>query len=145
MKIEYRFDYRCTPEQFFRSLTSAEEIRGWWTDRCEMQAVQAGTAHFHWIPHNWRVSVEIKKLIPGEYVEWFCTESNMQNTDAWKGSTISFRIAPGIDGETTLQFLHDGYKNSPCFDECTAGWTFVLGKSLKGYLEAGQGAPFQNP
>ena len=140
-KIENRFTYNCTPDLLFRAISEAGEVKKWWTDECESIN---GENIFHWRTHNWRVAMRPTKAVPIVSVEWLCTDSNMQDTDAWKGSTLSFQMAANRDGTTTLDFVHNNYKNSPCLSECTAGWTFVLGKSLKGYLESGKGMPFEN-
>ena len=86
----------------------------------------------------------LKRLEPTSKIEWECIASNMQNTDAWQGSKITFQITDVDNNAARLNFLHDNYKSSPCYDECNAGWAFVLGNSLRSYVETGVGKPFKN-
>ena len=141
MKIQNRFEYDCLPQKLYEAIAASEGITHWWTDQCD---VGSGQMVFHWRQPNWRVVIKPLALIPNEYIKWICFDSNMQDTDAWKDSTLSFRIAPLTSGGSVLEFLHDNYKSSPCFNECTAGWAFVLGKSLKSFVETGKGMPFEN-
>jgi hypothetical protein len=67
----------------------------------------------------------------------------MQETNAWEGSRLLFSISPAENG-SALEFKQTGYKQSPCHKVCTAGWHFVLGKSLKAYLETGKGMPYES-
>lgn len=85
--------------------------------------------------------MKIEKLEIGKYVQWRCIQSNMQNTDAWKDTVLRFDIESQSAG-CTLRFEQIGYKDSPWFNECNPGWRFVLGKSLKDYLESGRGSPY---
>ena len=83
----------------------------------------------------------LKTPIDGNQVSWNCVKSNMQNTDAWEGSTILFSLKKE-NGGTKLLFTHSDYKASPCYEVCSEGWNFVLGTSLKAYLESGKGMPY---
>lgn len=141
MEIRNRFEYACPPQKLYEALADHRSVAQWWTDQSELQS---DLMVFHWRPHNWRVVMKPVELTNNECVKWLCTESNMQNTDAWEDSTLSFRVLPNKNGGSILEFLHDNYKSSPCFNECTSGWAFVLGKSLKNYVETGKGLPFEN-
>jgi len=65
----------------------------------------------------------------------------MQNTNAWEGSSMVFQLGSEESG-TRLNFRHLNYKTSPCYETCYEGWNFVLGRSLKNYLETGKGLPY---
>ena len=143
-KIENTFSFKCTADMLYTAITTQKGIASWWTDQCIVKPKESSEAHFYWKPHGWQVTMKISKLVTNERVEWLCLKSTMQNTNAWEGSTLSFRISSESPQTSTLYFVHDNYKSSPCFDECTAGWSFVLGKSLKNYLETGVGMPFEN-
>lgn len=141
MKIENKFEYKCAPQALYEAIAQIEKVTRWWTDQGEMQGKDMV---FYWRPRNWCVVLKVLELVPGKCIKWLCLKSNMQDTDAWTGSTISFQISLGINGGAILTFVHDNYKSSPCFSECTAGWAFVLGKSLKNLVETGSGEPFRN-
>ena len=144
LKIENTFSYKCPPDKLYGALTSQLGIRNWWTDKCDIEATEKSEAHFYWNPKGWIVKMQIAMLSQNTLVKWHCIDSNMQDTDAWKGSEVLFQISSEGSDTSVLRFLHSGYKSSPCFQECAAGWSFVLGKSLKSYLENGRGMPFLN-
>lgn len=143
MKIQNRFEYNCSIQKLYDAIANQSSISQWWTDKSEKDSDQMV---FHWQPHSWRVAMKPIELKPYKYIKWICTESNMQGTDAWKDSSLSFRVSVSNknEGICVLEFVHDNYKSSPCFKECTAGWAFVLGKSLKSFVETGKGMPFEN-
>jgi hypothetical protein len=74
-------------------------------------------------------------------VTWHCLRSNMQGTNAWEGTNISFKLSP-VPGGTRIEFAQTGYRDSPCFETCVGGWAFFVGTSLKQYLETGKGIPY---
>jgi uncharacterized protein YndB with AHSA1/START domain len=136
--IRISFDIRKTPQEVASALMNEADLQNWWTKEC---SVQNGKGSFHWKENGW--TVELTMSVRGaEQVVWKCTKSNMQNTDAWEGSTITFNLFPEGRGVTQVNFMQTGYKISPCFDVCVGGWHFVLQKSLKSYLETGKGIPY---
>jgi len=127
----------------YSSLISGEHIKNWWTTSAELEAKTGATGIFKWQSHKWIVKIKLEKIIENVYIQWRCIESNMQNTDAWVGTTMNFNLEP-LGANTKLLFSHEGYRNSPCREICTDGWQFVLGTSLKKYLETGIGQPYSS-
>lgn len=144
MKISHSFEFNCLPEALYKAISEPIAATQWWTDDCVFDPQASAIATFWWRKFGWSVQMLIKKTIPNSLIEWECVGSNMQNTDAWVGSTITFQIVRTTENNSILNFIHGGYKNSPCYDECNAGWAFVLGSSLKSYIETGIGQPFRN-
>jgi hypothetical protein len=74
-------------------------------------------------------------------VTWTCAKSDMQNTNAWEGTTITFTLPP-VQHHTRLDVAHTGYRESPWYEVCGQGWEYCIGTSLKQYLETGKGMQY---
>ena len=120
------------------ALMQEEDIQKWWTQEAR---VKDGKGTFGWSSYGWTVELDMKQNDLTSEVVWKCTSSNMQNTSAWEGTTITFSLAPDQDG-TQLELAQTGYRESPCFEVCNQGWAFFVGTSLKQYLETGKGIPY---
>jgi hypothetical protein len=47
-----------------------------------------------WKGYNWNVELDIAKAESENAVVWQCTQSNMQNTNAREGSTVTIKFYP---------------------------------------------------
>lgn len=141
LEIRHNFSYAVSAQALFNALENAQEIREWWTEDCSFDSRKAHL-NLHWKAHGWRVVMKIVTSQAPRLVEWVCESSNMQNTDAWEGTRLSFQIESHGESKSKLFFQQLGYKDAPCYAECSEGWIFVLGNSLKRYLETGSGAPY---
>lgn len=140
--IKHKFRFAVEPSSLFHALTEQTHVTQWWTADCGINPKIGSTAEFHWKDLQWKVVMRIDRLEPFKNVEWRCIESNMQGTNAWVDTILVFHIEADGPG-CTLQFKQLGYKDSPCYEQCNPGWYFVLGTSLKEYLENGRGRPYQ--
>ena len=136
--IRHSFVIAAKPEAIAEALTRAEHIRGWWTHEATLQGGRLGAG---WSGHGWVVTMDVVRNDAERNVVWRCVKSNMQNTNAWEGTTISFVFTP-VEGGTRVDFAQTGYRESPCYVLCVQGWAYFLGTSLKGYLETGKGTPY---
>jgi len=143
-EIRHTFQIKAAPEELLKAITRGEEIAQWWTTSANLLPEEGAVGLFQWSNYHWTVEILLKKLRKDELVIWKCTSSNMQDTDAWEGSEMEFRISKLGHRSVKLDFLHANYKESPCFDVCNDGWRFVLGNSLKSYLETGKGFPYKS-
>jgi uncharacterized protein YndB with AHSA1/START domain len=137
-EIRHSFLIGTRPEAIADALTRADHIQKWWTKEAH---VEDGKGVFRWSGHGWTVELDMDKDATTQTVTWKCTKSNMQDTDAWEGTTIAFRLTPEEHG-TRLAFAQTGYRASPCYEICNQGWAFFVGESLKRYLETGTGIPY---
>lgn len=135
--IHHTFHFSCQPEAIIHALTDADSIRNWWTEDAVMNGKKLSVK---WNGYGWAVELDVERN--AQNVVWKCTQSNMQNTPAWEGSTMQFTLFPDSYG-TRMEFEHSGYADSPCYDACFAGWHHFLGGSLKAYLEQGKGMPYR--
>lgn len=138
MEITHEFHFAISKDLVTKALLDGQHVQKWWTNQA---SIENGKGAFHWKGHGWTVEVILEEPVDSNRIIWNCVKSNMQNTDAWVGSKIIFEILPEASG-TRMKFTHSGYKNSPCYEVCNAGWKFVLGSSLKTYLETGIGMPY---
>lgn len=136
--IRHRFQIAAAPEVVASALTEPAHMAQWWTREAE-----GGNGHVRldWSAHGWRVELDVLHETDRRRVVWYCTRSNLLDSDAWTGSSICFELQPTADG-TQLDFSHEDYPQSPCQATCERGWAFFLGRSLKQYLEHGQGMPY---
>lgn len=137
-EIRHSFFVQTQPPDVAAALMDVGHIRNWWTREA---SITDGVGQFGWSGHGWGVTLEMTAPLPDRSVVWRCTRSNMQNTDAWEGTLISFALTPE-DGGTRVDFSQTGYRQSDCFDACDQGWAYFIGTSLKQYLETGKGVPY---
>jgi len=141
-EITHTIGFDVPAAELYTALTTQAGIQNWWTNDCVLPVGIPQTARFGWKDYGWSVAVKIVELKPTTLVRWKCTESNMQNTAAWVGSEIKFAISEKASNQCELHFTHAPYPESSCYQVCYDGWLFFLGKSLKNYLETGQGSPY---
>jgi uncharacterized protein YndB with AHSA1/START domain len=135
--IQHTFHFSSTPAAIIRALIREDQIQKWWTKDA---SIISRNGLFQWEGHGWTVELGIKS--PNDHsVIWSCTRSNMQNTNAWEGSTMMFELIKDESG-TKVEFTHSNYQDSPCFKVCSDGWNYFLGTSLKSFLETGKGFPY---
>ena len=78
--------------------------------------------------------------------KWFVIHAhhdlkNLSKKDEWKKTTLNWKIEENEIG-SIVYLTHEGLNLSlECYDICRNGWDFFL-KSLKNYLESGEGKPF---
>lgn len=137
-EIRQSFFIDAPPGEVGDALMREEHLQRWWTSEAR---VNGNAAVLGWSGHGWVVELQMTRSPGGHIVAWACTRSNMQNTDAWEGTTITFSLVPQARG-TRVDFSQTGYRESPCYDACSRGWEFFLGTSLKRYLETGTGMPY---
>jgi uncharacterized protein YndB with AHSA1/START domain len=137
-EIRHSFFIDAPVDTVMSALMSEAHIQQWWTK--EAQIVD-GKGQFGWSSFGWRVELEMVQDTDTRQVVWKCTSSNMQNTSAWVGTTITFALISEKTG-TRLNFAQTDYQTSPCFAACDQGWAYFVGISLKQYLETGKGIPY---
>ena len=137
-EIRHSFLMGASSDAITDALTQVEHIEKWWTKeaRVEDGKILAGRSGY-----GWEVELEMVRDSATRNVVWHCTKSNLQNTNAWEGTTITFPLTPLAVG-TQVDFAQTGYRASPCYEVCVQGREFLLGKSLKKYVETGKGIPY---
>ncbi len=136
--IRHSFRFEANATRVVRALTDPERIRQWWTAEVK---TEGDLLVMGWSGYGYEVAIRPSVSDDACRVVWRCVRSNMQDTDAWVGSDITFDLTPD-GGETGVEFAHTGYKESPCYEVCIEGWAFFVGVSLKKFIETGQGLPY---
>ena len=134
---------QAAPERLYQAVSTAEGIRGWWSDKTTQQG-NLITVDF-WT--DLTQTLELEELDPGKHATWhwltqhFVVEGTDQ-TDEWVGTRVVFEIEPTGDGGSKLVLTHQGLTPQlVCFDSCSVGWDGAL-ESLRAYLEQGAGTPY---
>lgn len=130
------------PERVYEAIATADGVRSWWADGTFAEEV-GGVGRLKFGDGEW-TELRVDRLDPDREVVWTCTGQDISNfdpTDEWVGTTIHFRLTPLYDGAGThLEFTHEGLAGLGCEELCAKGWDHYIRTSLRGLVEAGQGA-----
>ncbi len=136
----------ANPGAVYAALTTAEGLRGWWTQDCDVAPREGGTIHLRF--GRTRKDMRIERLVPGSEVCWLCTGAHIADArivrkDEWLGTRLVFRLTPDGEGRTRLDFEHLGLVPTfECYALCRDAWQYFLG-SLRQFVETGRGTPHQ--
>ena len=135
----------ATPATVYAALTTAEGLRGWWTDDCDVATAVGETITFRFGQTS--KDMRIERLDAGREVRWHVTKAhiaagNLARRDEWVGTDIVFRLASAGAGRTQLDFEHVGLvPGLDCYALCNKGWQHFM-TSLKQLAETGRGTPY---
>ncbi len=147
-------NYHCQVEiaapaaAVFAAITTAQGLKHWWTTTCDAGAGVGSRSTFRF-GKTYNV-MRTEKWIADREVVWQCLEQHHEATvldrkDEWAGTRVTFRLEARPPSATLLHFEHEGLTPKlECYQICEKGWDHFLKKSLKDYLETGQGAPFSD-
>jgi uncharacterized protein YndB with AHSA1/START domain len=124
-EIRHSFFIDGSPAVIADALMQAEHIQRWWTKEARVQDVKGVLERRG---YGWEVELEMAHDSFTRTVVWQFRKSNMQNTNAWEGSTITFSLTPQTAG-TRVDFSQTGCRESPCYEVCAQGWEFFVGRS----------------
>jgi uncharacterized protein YndB with AHSA1/START domain len=136
----------ASPGAVYAALTTAEGLRGWWTQDCDVANEVGGTIRFRF--GSTFKDMRIERLDPGREVRWLCTRAhiahgNLAQRDEWTGTQLVFWISPDGAGRTQLDFEHVGLIPAfECYAMCNRGWNHFL-TSLHQLIETGRGTPYE--
>ncbi len=130
--------YLTTPEKIWKALTVKEEMKIWYFDLEAFQA-EVGFEFRFWGGTEERKYLHICKITEVVYAKKLCYTWSYNGIPG--ETNLCFEIESPADGTTKLKLSHTGFETFPTdntdlgpknFDE---GWTYILGTSLKNYLE----------
>lgn len=136
----------ASPAAVFAALTTAEGLRGWWTQDCDVSSNVGDVIRFRCGAH--RKEMRIARLDAGRVVAWDCTGAHIDvdrfaRKVEWVGTQIFFNLAPHGVGGTCLDFKHTGLVPAfECYGVCSEGWRHYL-DSLVQYADTGSGKPYR--
>ena len=137
----------ATPEAAYRAVTAGFDR--WWTTRCNPISQAGDRITFRFGPSSWVMRARMLK--PHNCVELECIEAHHVHEGApssirreWEGTRLTWHIEEQGE-ETKITFVHEGLLPSlNCYGVCEQGWDFFFLRSLKSYLDTGQGMPFDH-
>jgi hypothetical protein len=137
----------ATPEAAYRALTAGFDK--WWTTRCNPISRPGDQTTFRFGSTYWvMVAREVR---PHSHVELECVEAHHVHEGLpssilreWEGTRLRWQV--GVQGASTrILFVHEGLLSSlDCYKVCEQGWERFFLKSLKSYLDTGEGMPFDS-
>jgi len=135
--IQQQIVTKADKTKVMSALASADGIRGWWTDDCDVDDKR--TAYrFDKEQGTMEIGFDVKAKSADRY-ELLCTRGN--NSD-WHNTTLTFRLVD-VAGGTKVELDHQGFaRASEVYSMCVNGWAHFM-SSLRGYLDEGKGQPFQ--
>jgi len=130
-----------SPKEVFEAINN---VRGWWSETVEGATDKVGAIFKYRHKDLHRSTQKIVQLVPGKKVRWRVQEgylSFVKDKQEWKGTEIVFDIARK-DGKTQLRMTHVGLvPGLECFSDCSGGWSFYFGRSLRKLITTGKGQP----
>ena len=130
-----------SPEEVFDAVTN---VRGWWSEGLEGRSDTLGGEFSYRHGDLHRSTQKITRLVPGKQVVWRVLDSSLSfvaDKSEWNGTDIVFDIARK-GGKTELRMTHVGLVPAlECFDDCSGGWGFYFGRSLRALITTGKGQP----
>lgn len=123
----------------YEALTTQEGLSSWWTKDVEASAEEDSITKFGFNNRRTLFEMRIDKLVPGERVEWTCVGDG--SFEEWVGTNLFFDIKQE-DDDVALNFGHLNWKSADGYlPLCSYDWAGYL-RSLKNYIETGQGTPY---
>src|SRR5215813_4739993 len=135
--IKHLARIHSSPERIYQALTTAEDIRGWWTRDAVLDSKVGGTGEFGFFDRQVVAKVRVDELTPPTRVSWKTLSSG---APGWDGTTITFDLR-AEDGATLSRRAHAGsVKAHQDYDQTAKGWARNP-LSLHRYAEAGERRP----
>ncbi len=132
------FSYKTTPEKLWEALTEKDQMKLWYFDMEEFKP-EVGFEFRFWGGTETRQYLHICKITEVVFGKKLCYTWSYEGIP---GQTIlCFEIEQTGEEATLLKLTHSGFETFPKdnpdlaprnFDE---GWNFILGTSLKNYIE----------
>lgn len=108
--IRHSIVIAAAPEVVSAALSEPRQLARWWTREVSLAD---DLVRLDWSRQGWRVELSIDEGADHQLVCWRCHDSNMLDTDAWKGTVMRFELR-SISQGTQVDFVQSGYRDSPC-------------------------------
>lgn len=130
-----------SPEQTFAAISN---VRGWWGAGIEGASDKVGDEFTYRHKSIHLSKQKLVESVPAKTLIWLVTDANLsftKNTGEWKGTQLRFEIGR-TGGQTEVRFTHVGLgPECECFAECSKGWNYYVGESLRALIATGTGMP----
>ena len=135
-------------EKVFTALSTLDGAKGWWTHFCKVSEGPEVRWTYDFPGSGFFAVMKVIESDSPSLLEWECTDSmhhvktGYHDLRDWIGTRIRFEIRDLGNGKSQLDFTHFGLNQLECIEACSSGWSFFLSESLRGYLENGEGKPW---
>jgi uncharacterized protein YndB with AHSA1/START domain len=126
------------PAKVYEAISTSKGLASFWTSDSKAEPKVGSVARFGF--GGPVLEMKVEELKPGRLVRWAAPEGFPE----WKGTSVTWEIAPAAKGGTEVKFNHEGWPaNLPQADLASVNyvWGRVVGR-LKKYVETGKPAPF---
>jgi hypothetical protein len=131
---------KATPEETIRRINQVDK---WWAKNVKGKSVKEKDKFTVDFGETF-VDFQITELVPNRRIVWKITDCNLhwiKNHKEWKGSEVIFELTPA-QTSTKIDFTHSGMiPKWECYEDCEAGWTDHVGRSLVNFINKGKGSP----
>ncbi len=135
-----RVDVRARRRAVFEALTTTEGLAAWWTPLVQGSPTPGHRVELAFAGVDERIELAVVSAVEERSVLWECLENT--GHPEWRGTTIAFGLKATGDEECVVEVHHAGLlPDLSCYEACRAGWHHFL-RSIKAYVEEGQGMPF---
>jgi len=136
--LKLEFIYSTSPEKLWNALTINEEMKKWYFELEEFKP-EAGFEFCFWGGTEKNQYLHLCKITEVVVGKKLC---HTWQYDGIPGSTnLCFEIIHESEGKTRLLLSHSGFETFPTNNKdlesgnFEIGWNFILGTSLKNYIE----------
>lgn len=124
--------------KLWKAITNKQQMRQWYFDLKEFKPEVGFEFSFEGGPPN-KVYIHVCKITEVEYCKKITYSWRFEGYEGM--SYVSFELFAGGDNQTRLKLTHAGLETFPqnnpdlAKHNFVAGWTDIIGRSLKEYLE----------
>jgi len=136
---ELEFKYTATPAKIWKALTDKEKMKKWYFDVDDFKP-EPGFEFRFWGGTEQRQYLHICVIKEAVENKKLCYTWRY---DGIEGCTeLCFEITETYNKKTIVKVIHTGFETFPSdntdlkIENFIAGWTYILGTSLKNYLES---------
>jgi uncharacterized protein YndB with AHSA1/START domain len=136
--ILHKLEVRVPRDRVYQALSTQDGLASWWTQTTKAEP-KVGTLAEFTFNGKFVQKMRIDELKPNERVAWTC----VAGSEEWNETKITFDLSEE-NGETVVRFGHRGWREASDFlAHCSYRWAYFL-RSLKKYLQEGEGTPHPN-
>ncbi len=126
-----------SPDKVYEAITTAEGVKGWWTQRVQLEPREGSVADFRFYGGDQGFRFNVDKLKANEHVKWSVKDGGPPD---WAGTHVTWDLMD-VEGHTKVLLGHRNYQTTEgSYPMITTNWAWFF-FSLKAYLETGKGTP----
>lgn len=134
-----RITIASDPETVFDAITTVGGLADWWNP-VSGSGEEGGELRFDMGRTEGPLVISVHTAQRATVVVWNVLACPF--LPDWDGTTITFDLGRGDDGQCELFFRHHGLTPQlDCYDICQPSWDHYLLTSLRAYVTAGTGSP----